>query len=125
MKILKISTSIFLHIAGILLIVFAFRPIAEWYYNHRPILGIDFFHTVTFVRYLVKFYEFIPRNFFYYNYGGYPFFDIVIHNLFIPISFLAKFLPLINAVKISAMSSLLILLIFVYFTIIRHFKSKR
>lgn len=41
-------------LATVGIIFYFWWPIASWYYNHRPILGVDFYNTVSYVSYFLE-----------------------------------------------------------------------
>lgn len=58
MKIFKFLGELALHGIFVGLIVWSWWMVANWYVNHKPVLGVDFFNTVTYTRYLGE--NFVP-----------------------------------------------------------------
>lgn len=52
LRLAAIGFSLILHIAFITVLFYGWRPMAEWYLGKMPIRGIDFYNTVTYVRFL-------------------------------------------------------------------------
>ncbi|OGM27006.1 hypothetical protein A3D00_01895 [Candidatus Woesebacteria bacterium RIFCSPHIGHO2_02_FULL_38_9] len=105
---------LFLHFLAIALIFTFFYPIADWYFNHRPILGVDFYNTVTYAKYFKNNFDFFIWGFKYFWYGGYPSFSDFFYLWFYIVGFVAKIFPLIDSTKITMLGSFLGLLVSVY-----------
>lgn len=42
------------HVIVLGAVFWVWSPVARWYYTHRPVLGVDFYNTVTYVAYLMR-----------------------------------------------------------------------
>lgn len=67
-----ISAAIFLHFLAGGLIYYFWQPIVSWYWNYRPILGVDFYNTVSYVGYLARHFSFRPGGWWPNWWGGFP-----------------------------------------------------
>ncbi|KKS42057.1 MAG: hypothetical protein UV04_C0002G0033 [Candidatus Gottesmanbacteria bacterium GW2011_GWA2_42_16] len=119
MKFLFRIGSLLLHIVALVLVGISFWPVATWYFNHRPILGVDFYNTVTFVRFLKENLEILPRGYLYFWFAGSPIDTVQVLSWFYPMAFVAKFYPLIETVKFFALAGFGGLLFFLYLTAYR------
>lgn len=81
MKILRLVsfvTSYLSHLLPLTLIYLALQPVANWYFSKLPILGVDFYNSVSFASILSKNLHF-PASVFIDNwYAGYP-----LHRIFV------------------------------------------
>lgn len=103
-----------LHVAALAVVFFAFAPIASWYYAHRPILGVDFFNTVTHVRLFAEELNLPMWAFRYFWFGGSPLYTDFSIGWYYPIALVAQFVPLLSAVKLSLLVSFFLFLVFTY-----------
>jgi len=110
----KTATSLLLHISALSIILFAYLSIAQWYFFHRPILGVDFFNTVTYSRFLRDHFHILPYGFKYFWYGGSPIAEEIVLSWFLPFSFFARIFPLFESVKIASLIFFFLLSVFVY-----------
>ena len=120
---IKIVISLILHISALSIVSFAFLQIAQWYFFHRPILGVDFFNTATYVRFFHDYFHVLPYGFRYFWYGGSPISEDVILTWFVIYSFFARVFPLIESIKIANLFFFALLSLFMYFASFRLSKN--
>lgn len=121
---IKTVFSFILHIGALLMVFLAFLPVAKWYFYHRPILGVDFFNTATYVKFFHDHFHILPYGFRYFWYGGSPIAEDIIISWFLPYSFFARIFPLIESVKIGSLFFFSVLLLFVYLASFRLSKNQ-
>src|SRR3989344_2137439 len=114
--VIKTAIGIFFHLVAILILGAAVWPIASWYFDFRPILGVDFFNTVTHVRMFADNFNFPPWAYRSFWFGGSPLYPDFSIGWYYPISILARWLPLIASVKVGMLVSLFLFLVFTYLT---------
>src|SRR3989344_1157905 len=114
--VIKTAIGIFFHLVAILILGAAVWPIASWYFDFRPILGVDFFNTVTHVRMFAENFNFPPWAYRSFWFGGSPLYPDFSIGWYYPISILARWLPLIASVKVGMLVSLFLFLVFTYLT---------
>lgn len=108
------SLQLILHIIALAIVFFAYLSIAQWYFFHRPILGVDFFNTATYSRFLSDHFHILPYGFKYFWYGGSPIAEEIVLSWFFPFSFFARMFPLIESVKIASLFFFSLLVLFTY-----------
>ena len=111
--VLKLGSILF-HVIALSIVLFFFWPVAEWYLTHRPILGVDFFNMATYARFFSNNFEFFPRGYMSNWYGGSPVLDNVIFTWYWVVGLIARFVPLIEAVKYSVVGGFFFLIFFTY-----------
>jgi hypothetical protein len=118
-KPIKIAINILFHLIAVAIVGLAFWPIARWYYFHRPILGVDFFNTVSHVRLFAENFSLPSWAYRYFWFGGSPLYSDFSIGWYYPISLLARFITIISAVKISMLASFFLFLVFTYLAVQR------
>lgn len=121
---IKTVSILTLHISALAFILIAYIPIAKWYFFHRPILGVDFFNTATYARFLSDNFHILPYGFKYFWFGGSPIAEEVVLTWFIPFAFFAKVFPLIESIKIASLFFFVLLALFVYLASCRLSKNQ-
>ncbi len=89
-------------------------PVAKWYYTYRPILGIDFYNTVTYVSYLSRHFAFPFNGWKYIWWSGVPFssdYPLLHMYLILP---LTKFFTSPQAVQMYVLFTITVYLAFAY-----------
>lgn len=114
MKIVKILGLVLLHIIFIGVILFSFWPIASWYLNHQPILGVDFYHTATWIRFFKDNLHLIQHSYLDFWYAGIHIISFQVINWYRVYSLVAQFLPLIFSIKVTSLAAFFLMLVFVY-----------
>lgn len=71
-KVLTIFLTCIIHLLAIGLIIYSFLPIAKWYFNYRPIWGVDFYNTVSLVKILGDNFTWPPSGWVYSWFAGFP-----------------------------------------------------
>lgn len=71
-KLLIFFTFTALHLVAIGVIIYSFLPIAKWYLNFRPIWGVDFYNTVSFVEFLKNHLTWPSAGWLYFWFAGFP-----------------------------------------------------
>lgn len=120
----KTAIALIFHVSALLVVLFAFLPIAKWYFFHRPILGVDFFNTATYVNFLRDHFHILPFGFKYFWWGGSPISEEIVLSWFLPFSFFARFFPLLESVKIASLFFFLLLCVFIYLGTFRLSKNQ-
>lgn len=103
-----------MHLLAIVVIIFAFLPIAKWYLNYLPVWGVDFFLSVNIASLLNQNLVFPFAVWNYAGFGGWPQFLYPIFSAYF-ISFLSNFYDLVLAAKIMVMVSTLLFITGSYF----------
>jgi len=125
-KYISILTLVILHIAAVVVIVAAFWPLAQWYFENptvpasnvnsqaRPLWGVDFYYTVTLVSLLKDNFVLPPTGWGYQWFTGWPLLSSypILHYYFI-VPF-THFFDLISAVKIWMLVSFALFFIGLY-----------
>ena len=93
------STSLFLHIGALAIVFFAYLSIAQWYFFHRPILGVDFFNTATYSKFFSDYFHILPYGFKYFWYAGSPIAEDILITWFVAYSYFARIFPLVESIK--------------------------
>ncbi|MBI3396889.1 hypothetical protein HY045_00270 [Candidatus Woesebacteria bacterium] len=106
--------SFLLHLVSLATVVYLVLQVGNWYYAHRPVLGVDFYNTVTHTKYLHDNFEFLPRNFKYFWYGGVAGFQDVYFLLYNATALISNFLPLVDTVRVVMVGLLVLFVVFVY-----------
>jgi len=114
MKVIKNIGKYLLHLVAIGIIAFSFSPVINWYITHIPIMGVDFFNTVTFADYFSKNIQLMPSSYLYFWYSGSPVIQNVVFFWFQLAGLMVRFMPLLESVKYLMMGSFLLLLLFTY-----------
>lgn len=108
-----ISTVLHLIAGGI--IYYFFRPIALWYWQQRPILGIDFYNLGSYVAYLARHFVWQFNGWKYIWWTGGPLsIDYPILHAYLVLPFLKAF-SLVQAIQVYILGSLFLFLFFSYF----------
>src|SRR3989344_9088412 len=113
LDILKKITLIIVHLVAIGLMMYCFSPIISLYLNHRPILGVDFYNTATFLTYFKENFHIFQQNYLDFWYGGSPMNSYPILNWFRIFSFTARIVSIFSAVKFTSLAIFFFLIIFV------------
>lgn len=118
--------SLILHISAVVAIVVAFLPMAKWYFENpilpsstlnsqaRPLWGVDFYYTATLVNLLKDNFVFPHLGWGYAWFSGWPFLSNYpfLHYYFI--APLTAFFPLLSAIKLWMVISLLFYIVGCY-----------
>ncbi len=118
-NVMKVAVGILFHLTALVIIGVSFWPIASWYYFHCPILGVDFFNTVTHVRLFAEHFSLPPWAYRDFWFGGSPLYVDFSIGWYYPIAVLARFFPIISAVKLAMLVSFFAFLLFIYLTAYR------
>lgn len=113
-KILLIFLQLLLHVLAIGFITYSLWPIVSWYLGHRPILGVDFYNTASYARFFSRSFTLLPNGFFDAWYAGTPVYSYTVISWFYPIAVVAKFIPLIDAVKMFMAVIIFLIAVFTY-----------
>lgn len=100
-------------VAGFIIFYF-WQPIAEWYWNHRPVLGVDFYNIASFVGYLSRNFVWQVNGWKYAWWTGVPLSDdySVLHAyLILP---LLNYFTLPQAIQVYMLGSAFLALFFSY-----------
>lgn len=114
-KIAVILVSLLLHTIAIAIIIAAFLPMAKWYFDAKPLWGVDFYYTVALVRQILNHLTLPPLGWGYAWFSGWPLvsnYPILHYYLIIP--FVSAF-GVIGAVKIWSLVTLGLFCLGVYF----------
>lgn len=96
-------------------IYYFWQPIASWYFNYRPILGVDFYNTVSYVGYLARHFSFRPDGWWPNWWGGFPMaYDSYPTLHFYLILPLLRFLSTPQAVQVYMLGAAFLFLFFSY-----------
>ena len=71
-RISLILTSLVFHFLAGGIIYYFWRSVAQWYWNYRPVLGVDFYNTASYVGYLARHFALRVNGWKYIWHGGYP-----------------------------------------------------
>lgn len=113
-KFVKYLGLIVMHIFFLGVILVSFWPIANWYLNHRPILGVDFYHTITWIKFFKENLHLFQQNYIDFWYAGEPIHSHLVMNWFRVYSLIARFFPLISAIKFTSLAAYSLMVLFVY-----------
>lgn len=119
-KVTVILISVFLYLLAGMIIYFFWQPIVSWYYNYRPILGVDFYNTASYVGYLFRHFAFRFNGWKYIWHGGYPLqldYPSFHAYLNLPLLFLTN-LSLPQAVQVYMLASCFLFLFFAYLLLV-------
>src|SRR3989344_2066787 len=106
--------SFLLHLIVVGIIAYVWQPIAWWYWNYRPILGVDFYHSVTSLSYLARHFSYRFNGWKYIWNSGYPLqFDYPSLHSYLSLPLLGYF-SAPEAVQIYMLFSLILFLAFSY-----------
>ncbi len=114
LKLVKFIVLILMHIFFLGVIFYCFWPISTWYLNHRPILGVDFYHTATWIKFFKENLHFIQQNYVDFWYGGTQILSYPIINWFRVFAIVAHILPVHTAIKLTSLGVFFLSIIFVY-----------
>lgn len=115
-KIVSLSVSLVFHLVAAGIIYIFWKPVAMWYWNYRPVLGVDFYNLTTFVAFLSKNFALQFNGWKYIWWGGVPLsldYPILHAYLILP---LLRFFSLPQAVQFYVLASVFIFLYFSYLT---------
>jgi hypothetical protein len=108
-----LASIIFSLIAGGIIFHF-WRPIASWYFNYRPVLGVDFYNFTSYVSYLARHFVFQFNGWKYTWWGGGPLFiDYPILHAYL-IQPLLKWFSLPQSVQLYVLGAAFLFLFFAY-----------
>src|SRR3989344_7144962 len=110
-KVISKIITIILHTSAIFVIILAFWPMAKWYFDAKPLWGVDFFYTATLTNLIKTNFAFPSLGWNYIWFTGSPVlssFPILHYYLILPLTF---FLDLLSSIKIWMLASL-----FLYFS---------
>lgn len=114
--------NILLHLIAVIAIGYIFYPMAKWYFDYRPIWGVDFYYTASLVNMLKSNLVLPPAGWGYAWFAGWPTlsnYPMLHYYLILPLTY---FFPLIVSVKIWMLICLTLFFIgsyAVFFTISR------
>jgi hypothetical protein len=106
--------SLTLHTVSLLVLALVTAPIAKWYLTKVPALGVDLYYTATYVAQYLKHFSFPFSGYKDIWFGGYPIFRDIFQLHFYAIMPFAKFLGLIEGIRLYVMVSLFLLVFFSY-----------
>src|SRR3990170_961257 len=109
---MKKGIDFFLHLLAGGVIFTSWIPIAEWYYQHRPILGVDFFNAVTYASYLARHMMFRINGWKYFWYGGTPLETDYPTFLFLPLGMVTRFVSFFSSAQLMQLYMLLLTFLF-------------
>lgn len=112
MKILRYSLRFFSlssHLISFSVIYLVLKPIFDWYLGKVPILGVDFFNSVTYTNYLAHNFTFPFRAFKDIWFGGYPIFLDFISLQYFPMIAFSNFFGPVRGIQIYVMVALFLL----------------
>lgn len=118
-KALLLLVSLLLHLLIIGSLFFFFLKFANWYFYKIPLLGVDFYNTVTHVSFLKRDFQLPLNGFIDMWYTGFPLYDDVLLFHFYAILPLTYFFPIIDAVKYYTLGSTFLFGVFSYFLFFR------
>lgn len=118
-KITFLTLSILIHLLIIGSLFFFFLPFAKWYFNKVPLLGVDFYNTVTHVSYLKRYFQLPTTGFLDIWFTGFPLYQDPILLHFYAILPLTLYFSIIDAIKYYALGSTFLFCIFSYFLFFR------
>lgn len=96
------------------IIYYFWKPIALWYFNHRPILGIDFYNLSSYVAYLARHFVFQFNGWKYTWWTGGPLsIDYPLLHAYLALPLL-KFFSLPQAIQVYVLGSCFLFLFFSY-----------
>lgn len=116
--------SLIFHIAALSIVFFAFIQIAQWYFYHRPILGVDFFNTATYSKFFSDYFHILPYGFKYFWHAGSPIAEDILITWFVAYSFFARIFPLVESIKFASLFFFAMLALFVYLASFRLSKNQ-
>lgn len=105
---------LFGHIAAVVVIFFAFLPIAKWYLDSRPLWGVDF-HLLLSIASLISQHPVFPHALWNYaGFAGWPQYLYPSLSAYF-ISFLSQFFDLVMSTQLMVMASSLLFILGSYF----------
>ncbi len=115
MKIVTVIFNVVLHTVAAAGIIFVFYPMASWYFDGKPLWGVDFFYTASLTNMLKSNLVLPPGGWGYAWFAGWPFqsnYPVLHYYLILPFTY---FFPLIAAVKLWMLASLGLFFVGAYF----------
>ena len=106
--------SLVLHFLAFGVIFYILQPVFGWYLSKIPILGVDFYNSVTYVNYLTKNFALQFAGFKDIWFGGYPLWRDFISAQYYPMILFAKYFDLIRGIQYYVLTSLFLLGVFSY-----------
>lgn len=113
-KFVKAAVSFLLHIGAAVSIIWAFWPMAKWYFDAKPLWGVDFYYTATLTNLLKSNLTLPPLSWNYAWFAGWPNFSsqpMLHYYLILPLTF---YFDLLISVKIWMLASLGIFTLGIY-----------
>lgn len=123
-KILQWIYSTIFHLSCITAIYYLLLPIFNWYLSKKPILGVDFFNSVTYVTYLTHNFSFQFNGFKDIWFAGYPLSRDFISLSYYPMILFAKSFDVIRGIQLYVLFSLFLLGLFSYLLFYQVSKSR-
>lgn len=119
----KFLLLLILHLAAIEAVLYAFRPIGEWYFRSRPLWGVDFFLTASLAGVLSDNFTLLPYKFWNYGwFGGWPQFTYPFLTVYIT-ALLSRFWDLVVSTQIVAIVFSVLFALGCYFLFFRISKN--
>lgn len=116
--------SLLSHIVPFVIIYFSIVPIARWYLSKVPILGVDFYNSVTYASYLSRHLGLHFNNFVDNWFGGYPLYRVFVSwHWYTMIPFVAKY-DLVKGVQNYVLFALFALIVTCYLLYFHLTKSR-
>lgn len=123
-KVISVFTSIALHFVAGGLIYYFWKPIVQWYWSYRPVLGVDFYNLATYVSFLARHFVFRFNGWKYIWWGGGPLFlDYPTLHAYLILPLL-RFFGLIQAIQIYMLASCFLFLFFSYLLFVEISKDR-
>ena len=123
-RLLKTAPEFLLHLFAFGTIFYLLKPIFQWYLSKTPIIGVDFYNSVTYVTYLKNHFAFQFNGFKDIWFAGYPLLDDFISIQFFPMIVATNFFGTIKGIQIYVLISLFLLCAFSYLLFAVLSKSK-
>lgn len=123
-KVLNKFFSTSFHFLAFIIIFFLIQRVSGWYLGKIPVLGVDFFNSVTYVTYFSKHLGFLFNSFVDNWFAGYPLSSVFVSahwHLMIP--FANKF-GMVKGIEIYVLASLYLLIVFSYLLYFQLSKSR-
>ncbi len=108
-RLISVIISLVFHLLVLGIIIAAFYPLAKWYFDAKPLWGVDFYYTVTLVNIIKDHLQLPWMQWLSVWFTGWPYlsdFPLLIYYFLLP---LVKFMDLIPAVKLGMLVSAVIL----------------
>lgn len=116
--------SVFSHFIFLGAIFYFLSPIFKWYLAKVPILGVDFYNSVTYVSHLSRTFSFQFNGFKDIWFGGYPLQRDFISLQYYPMIIFSKYFELIRGIQFYALSGVFLLGAFSYLLYFQITKSR-